>query len=74
MTTKEMTDQMIARRVRGGYNEAESRAQLVELLSNYTGDNLAFALCYEGFATEAKAYKFIRAINEKAAAIIASRA
>lgn len=43
------TDKMIARRIRLGYNEAASRALLAQLVAAHDGDNLAFALQYNGF-------------------------
>ncbi|HEU5223098.1 MAG TPA: hypothetical protein VFU07_05380 [Candidatus Lumbricidophila sp.] len=46
---------LVARRVRGGGNPAESERLLDELLANYRGDNLAFALHYNGFATTRQA-------------------
>jgi hypothetical protein len=48
-TTPAATARMIARRVRGGYNEAESIALLAELTASHTGDNLDAALAYNGF-------------------------
>lgn len=42
-------EKMIARRVRGGFNAAESRTLLEELQAAHDGDNLAAALSYNGF-------------------------
>lgn len=43
------TEKMIARAVRKGANEVEARAMLTELMSAHDGDNLRFALQYNGF-------------------------
>lgn len=51
-------DALIARRVRGGANEAQSRALLAQLRVAHAGDNLAHALVHNGFATEAQARKY----------------
>ncbi len=40
---------MIARRIRGGYDEAQSRAMLAELTAAHSGTALALALQYNGF-------------------------
>lgn len=48
---------LITRRSNQGYSLAESEALLDELLQAHSGDNLAHALVYEGFATEARALK-----------------
>lgn len=50
---------MVARRVKKGFNPIESEVLLDELLESHYGDNLAHALVFEEFATEAQAYKFI---------------
>lgn len=42
-------ERMIARRVKGGGNEQESRALLADLMRNHEGDNLDHALTYNGF-------------------------
>lgn len=47
----ERTEQMIQRRVDQGYNEAESRTLLEELLRTRGAGTLASALYYDGFAT-----------------------
>ena len=52
-------EKLIARRVAKGNRADESRALLAELIRNYEGTSLALALCYEGFATERAAYRFI---------------
>jgi hypothetical protein len=56
-------DQLIARRVKGGANEAESRALLAELTAALSGDNLAHALVYNGFATGTQADAFAASIS-----------
>ena len=40
---------MVDRRVRGGHNPKESYALLLELCAAHSGDNLDFALHYNGF-------------------------
>lgn len=62
MSIEQMKEKMVARRVSKGYNLAESITELEVLVSKFSGDNLAFALCYEAFATEAAAYKFVKAV------------
>lgn len=57
-------DQMIARRVAKNGNPAEAAAMLDELLTAHSGDNLAFALHYNGFATAAKADKYAAAAGK----------
>ena len=42
-------ERMVARRVKGGGNEQDSRALLADLLRQHTGDNLDHALAYNGF-------------------------
>lgn len=51
-------DNMIARRVKAGYSEEGAGLLLRELLDSHSGDNLAHALFYEGFATPAAARVF----------------
>lgn len=51
----ETFEKLIARRVRGGANETESRARLNELLATAGQTFLAYALHYEGFATATQA-------------------
>lgn len=46
---------MIARRVRKGYNEADSRKLLTELVCTVSSQNLPHALHYQGFITAAQA-------------------
>ena len=58
MSTNEATAKMIARRVNGGANAAESIALLAELVKSHSGDNLAFALAYNNFATARAAERF----------------
>lgn len=50
----ETFERLIARRVRGGANEAESRARLAELVATAGRSFLNYALVYEGFATAAQ--------------------
>lgn len=50
---------MIERRIRKGHNPAETVELFNELVTAHSGDNLAFALHYHGFATEKMAYDFI---------------
>jgi hypothetical protein len=52
---------LIDRRSAKGYNEAESRAMLADLIAKHDGDNLVAALVYNGFATEAQAQRFAQA-------------
>ena len=58
-------EKLIARRVAKGNRADESRALLAELIRNYEGTSLALALCYEGFATERAAYRFIEQLTEQ---------
>lgn len=51
MTTTPQADKLIATRVRKGANPTESAQLLNELATAHTGDNLASALTYQGFAT-----------------------
>ncbi len=51
MNTETITEKLITRRVKGGANEAESRARLAELIATSGKSFLAYALHYEGFAT-----------------------
>lgn len=57
-----ITDRMIARRVSKGHREDESRALLEELTAALTGNNLASALFYQGFATPTKADWYATAV------------
>lgn len=41
---------LVARRVRKGYNEADSVKLLKEITRSHEGDNLIYALEYNGFA------------------------
>lgn len=51
-------EQMIAKRVKGGANEDQSRALLTHLIASHDGYNLASALYYNGFAGEKGAHAF----------------
>lgn len=53
-----MNAKMIARRTSKGYNAAESATLLAELIASHAGDNLATALTYNEFATQAQAAKY----------------
>lgn len=52
-------EKMIERRIAGGSSYIESRALFAELCADLAGENLASALVYNGFATEAQARKYI---------------
>ncbi|MGP5043582.1 hypothetical protein ACTXJR_06060 [Glutamicibacter ardleyensis] len=52
-------EKLIARRVKTGSNEGQSAQLLAELIEAHEGDNLEYALVYNGFATEAGASKFV---------------
>lgn len=52
-----MVAKAVARKVKGGGNEAEARARIGALMVAHQGDNLVHALVYEGFAGEAAAEK-----------------
>ena len=52
-------NKLIERRIAKGGNREYSVALFNWLVSEHDGDNLAFALCYNGFATEKMAYDFI---------------
>lgn len=50
ITTQNATAaRLIARRVKGGANAAESEVLLAEIVAAHDGDNLAYALSYNGF-------------------------
>lgn len=51
MSVSQMTEKMISRRVSKGWNEADSRVALAELINTFSNQNLAYALNYQGFAT-----------------------
>lgn len=51
MSVEQMTEKMISRRVSKGWNEADSRVALNELINAVSNQNLAYALNYQGFAT-----------------------
>ena len=55
--TKEIFAKAIERRVNGGARADESVSLLNEIIANHDGDNLAFALHYNGFATARVAQK-----------------
>jgi|TARA_B110000483_G_scaffold243313_2_gene332460 hypothetical protein len=52
-------NKLIQRRITKGANADQSIALFNELVAAHDGDNLVFALCYNGFATEKMAYNFI---------------
>ena len=52
-------EKMIDSRIAGGSSYIESRALFAELCANHAGENLANALVYNGFATEAQARKYV---------------
>lgn len=54
-TVADLRERLIARRVRGGANRADSAALLAELESTCGEGTLAHALHYQGFATIAGA-------------------
>jgi len=54
---------LVARRVRQGGNAIDSMLLLSELIAAHKGDNLAHALHYNGFATEAAAAKAAEAFS-----------
>lgn len=58
-----LINRLVARHVRKGGNEVESRKLLNDLLAWHTGGNLAYALYYNGFATEAAAVKAAAALS-----------
>lgn len=51
MTKQQATDKAIARYTRFG-NEQRGREILAELIAAHSGCNLAYALVYNGFATD----------------------
>lgn len=57
------TSTLIRRAVKGGANPADAQTRLTRILQAHSGDNLAYALVYEGFATEAQASKYINSIT-----------
>ena len=61
-TIIKIQNDMVARYVRKGGNATEGLRLFNEMITEFKGDNLAFALCYWGFATESKAYAYIKAV------------
>lgn len=59
-----MHEKFVARRVRKGYAQEQSKALLFQLLESHDGDNLVHALCYNDFATERQAEKFVSMVSE----------
>jgi hypothetical protein len=59
----EALNKMISRRITKGGNPTEAQALLNDQVTKHTGENLVYALCYWGFATEAQARKFAVLIN-----------
>ena len=57
-------EKLIARRVKLGNNEAQSVQLLAELIEAHEGDNLEYALVYEGFATDKGAAKFVATLSK----------
>lgn len=58
-----ITSRLIARRVKGGANETQSRALLADLIGSHDGDNLAFALEYNGFAPVGGGYAAVAKLS-----------
>lgn len=56
------TASLIARRASKGFRADESAALLTSLLEAHSGDNLAHALAFEGFATPSQAARFVASI------------
>lgn len=54
--------EMINRRTRQGHTAKDSAELLSQLIASHSGDNLAVALAYQGFATERQALRFVGAI------------
>lgn len=50
---------MINRRVRKGFNRRQSEELLQSLMDEHQGINLAYALAYNGYATDTQAAKFV---------------
>lgn len=67
MSVAHLREQLLARRVNGGANRADSEALLDELLHTCGEGTLAHALHYQGFATDRRA-------DHAAALLIAHRA
>ena len=59
MSSTPTIESLIARRVSRGFNLIESGELLSELVARHSGDNLAHALVYQGFATDAQAHAFV---------------
>jgi hypothetical protein len=57
--TQQHIDKMIERRVSKGNNLAESVALFTKLVLSHKGHNLAYALVYNEYATEAQALKLV---------------
>jgi len=52
---RQQKERMIARRVKGGHNEAQSVDLLADLLRRHRGGNLATALFYNSFVSQGEA-------------------
>ena len=55
-----LTSRLIARRVKGGANETQSIALLLDLLDSHEGDNLAYALEYNGFTPAGRGHAAVQ--------------
>lgn len=54
---------LISNRVRKGYDKVTSVVILNQILISHSGSNLEHALCYNGFATESQAAKFVAEVK-----------
>jgi hypothetical protein len=52
-----VSDRLVARAVRGGYNAADARRVLAELVRALSAPNLPYALAYHGFSTARSAQR-----------------
>jgi hypothetical protein len=63
MSTAQRIGELIVHRTRKGNNPIQSADLLADLLERHTGNNLAAALVYNGFATEKDAQRFVGAME-----------
>ena len=57
------TEKLIANRVKGGFNESDSRELLNDLLAKHSHNTLAAALSYFGFCSARMAESFAASIT-----------
>ncbi|MFL0358595.1 hypothetical protein [Curtobacterium flaccumfaciens] len=60
-----LTNRLIASRVRGGANEAQSVALLADLIRSHEGGNLAYALEYNGFTPAGRGQAAVEMLSQR---------